>query len=185
MPCADRAQNARLRAHTSQHLLERARARTHTRWHRLDPTIHMRPLRPAPALPAELTPELAAALRSVDPTFVQLYGPVLARQQLSAKQLRVLTRDDFHAIGVPLGHAMRLSETFAGSSEEGPGDLAHAGDAYGEYAVVSALVFGGKCSKYFAVGKITDEQVQDYAARKKMDVKEVERWLATSLNYEP
>ena len=52
-------------------------------------------------------------------------------------------------------------------------------------ASVSALVFGGKCSKYFAVGKITDEQVQDYAARKKMDVKEVERWLATSLNYEP
>ena len=81
---------------------------------------------------------------------MQLYGPVLARQQLSAKQLRVLTRDDFHAIGVPLGHAMRLSETFAGSSEEGPGDLAHAGDAYGEYAVVSALVFGFAVSTFAA-----------------------------------
>jgi 5-methyltetrahydrofolate--homocysteine methyltransferase len=52
-------------------------------------------------------------------------------------------------------------------------------------ASVSALVFGGKCSKYFAVGKITDEQVRDYAVRKKMDVKEAERWLSTSLNYEP
>jgi hypothetical protein len=28
-------------------------------------------------------------------------------------------------------------------------------------------------------------QVADYALRKKMDGKEAERWLATSLNYEP
>jgi 5-methyltetrahydrofolate--homocysteine methyltransferase len=28
-------------------------------------------------------------------------------------------------------------------------------------------------------------QVADYAARKKMDIKDAERWLATMLNYEP
>eukprot|EP00878_Enallax_costatus_P016413 GHUV01017216.1.p1 GENE.GHUV01017216.1~~GHUV01017216.1.p1 ORF type:complete len:300 (+),score=108.08 GHUV01017216.1:960-1859(+) len=52
-------------------------------------------------------------------------------------------------------------------------------------ASVSGLYFGGKCSSYFAVGKITKEQVADYALRKKMDGVEAERWLATSLNYEP
>ncbi|PNW81543.1 hypothetical protein CHLRE_06g250902v5 [Chlamydomonas reinhardtii] len=52
-------------------------------------------------------------------------------------------------------------------------------------ASVSGLYFGGKCSSYFAVGKITREQVEDYAARKKMDIKDAERWLSTMLNYEP
>eukprot|EP00877_Chromochloris_zofingiensis_P009669 jgi/Chrzof1/4956/Cz15g06080.t1 len=52
-------------------------------------------------------------------------------------------------------------------------------------ASVSGLYFGGRCSSYFAVGKITHEQVTEYALRKKMDIKDAERWLATMLNYEP
>lgn len=52
-------------------------------------------------------------------------------------------------------------------------------------ASVSGLYFGGRCSSYFAVGKITKEQVEDYAVRKKMDIKDAERWLAPMLNYEP
>ena len=52
-------------------------------------------------------------------------------------------------------------------------------------ASVSGLYFGGKCSQYFAVGKVTKEQVAEYAARKKMDVLEAERWLRSMLNYEP
>lgn len=52
-------------------------------------------------------------------------------------------------------------------------------------ASVSGLYFAGKVASYFAVGKITQEQVADYALRKKMDGKEAERWLGTSLNYEP
>lgn len=52
-------------------------------------------------------------------------------------------------------------------------------------ASVSGLYFGGKCSQYFAVGKITHEQVANYAQRKKMDVKVAEKWLGTMLNYEP
>ena len=52
-------------------------------------------------------------------------------------------------------------------------------------ASVSGLYFGGKCSEYFAVGKITDEQVKDYAGRKQMDLKVCERWLQTMLNYKP
>ncbi|GAX83119.1 hypothetical protein CEUSTIGMA_g10545.t1 [Chlamydomonas eustigma] len=52
-------------------------------------------------------------------------------------------------------------------------------------ASVSGLYFGGKCSQYFAVGKITKEQIVEYAQRKKVDVDEAERWLRTMLNYEP
>eukprot|EP00798_Chlamydomonas_sp_ICE-L_P018254 gene18254-24709_t len=52
-------------------------------------------------------------------------------------------------------------------------------------ASVSGLYFAGKCSSYFAVGKITHEQVSDYALRKKMDPKDAERWLNTMLSYEP
>jgi 5-methyltetrahydrofolate--homocysteine methyltransferase len=52
-------------------------------------------------------------------------------------------------------------------------------------ASVSGLYFGGKCSSYFAVGKVTKEQIADYAQRKKMDVGEAERWLRTALTYEP
>ena len=52
-------------------------------------------------------------------------------------------------------------------------------------ASVSGLYFAGKCASYFAVGKVTQEQVADYALRKKMRVEDAERWLATMLNYEP
>ena len=51
-------------------------------------------------------------------------------------------------------------------------------------AAVSALVFSSKHSNYFAVGKIQKDQIVDYAARKKMEVKDVERWLGASLAYD-
>jgi 5-methyltetrahydrofolate--homocysteine methyltransferase len=50
---------------------------------------------------------------------------------------------------------------------------------------VSGLYFSHPASKYFAVGKIERDQVEDYARRKNMEVTEVERWLAPNLNYEP
>ncbi|HEB57116.1 MAG TPA: hypothetical protein ENI98_12600, partial [Gammaproteobacteria bacterium] len=40
-------------------------------------------------------------------------------------------------------------------------------------------------SRYFAVGKINRDQVEDYARRKDMSIAEVERWLAPNLGYEP
>jgi len=52
-------------------------------------------------------------------------------------------------------------------------------------ASVSAMVFGGKCSQYFTVGKITDDQVKSYAERKNMDLAETEKWLGSTLSYEP
>eukprot|EP00126_Sphaerothecum_destruens_P010212 Sdes_comp20691_c0_seq1m16242 len=51
-------------------------------------------------------------------------------------------------------------------------------------ASVSGLYIGSEHSRYFAVGKITREQVDDYAARKKMPVSEVEKWLGQILAYD-
>ena len=48
-------------------------------------------------------------------------------------------------------------------------------------ASVSGLYFAHPQAKYFAVGKIDHDQVKDYAARKRMDVPTVERWLSPNL----
>merc|ERR1740130_162186 len=45
-------------------------------------------------------------------------------------------------------------------------------------ASVSALVFGNPCSTYFQAGKLCKDQVTDYAKRKGMTIKEVEKWRA-------
>ena len=52
-------------------------------------------------------------------------------------------------------------------------------------ASVSGLYFAHPESRYFAVDRITRDQVEDYARRKSMSVSEVERWLAPNLGYEP
>jgi 5-methyltetrahydrofolate--homocysteine methyltransferase len=50
-------------------------------------------------------------------------------------------------------------------------------------ASVSGLYFSHPDSKYFGVGKIGDDQVHDYAARKGVNVDYVEKWLAPNLDY--
>ncbi|MDE3202030.1 MAG: methionine synthase [Acidobacteriota bacterium] len=64
---------------------------------------------------------------------------------------------------------MRLTESFAmwpGSS-------------------VSGVYFAHPESRYFTLGKIGRDQVEDYSARKGMEAKDAERWLAPNLNYDP
>ena len=51
-------------------------------------------------------------------------------------------------------------------------------------ASVSGLYFAHPESRYFAVDRITREQVEAYAARKGMPVAEIERWLAPNLGYD-
>ncbi len=50
-------------------------------------------------------------------------------------------------------------------------------------ASVSGLIFAHPQSKYFFVGKISKDQVADYAKRKQIDPVVVEKWLVTELNY--
>ncbi|HEY5347694.1 MAG TPA: vitamin B12 dependent-methionine synthase activation domain-containing protein, partial [Rhizomicrobium sp.] len=50
---------------------------------------------------------------------------------------------------------------------------------------VSGFYFAHPESRYFGVGKIERDQVEDYARRKDWDVATAERWLAPLLNYNP
>jgi 5-methyltetrahydrofolate--homocysteine methyltransferase len=50
---------------------------------------------------------------------------------------------------------------------------------------VSGLYFSHPQSKYFAIQRIGQDQVADYAKRKGMEVSAVERWLRPVLAYEP
>jgi 5-methyltetrahydrofolate--homocysteine methyltransferase len=52
-------------------------------------------------------------------------------------------------------------------------------------ASVSGFYFGHERAKYFGVGKINRDQVEDYAKRKNMDLSTVERWLSPNLSYDP
>jgi 5-methyltetrahydrofolate--homocysteine methyltransferase len=50
---------------------------------------------------------------------------------------------------------------------------------------VSGLYFAHPESKYFAVGKLSRDQIEDYAARKGMTLAAAEKWLSPNLAYEP
>jgi 5-methyltetrahydrofolate--homocysteine methyltransferase len=52
-------------------------------------------------------------------------------------------------------------------------------------ASVCGLYFSHPESRYFGVGKIERDQVEDYARRKGWTVDEAQRWLAPILNYDP
>ncbi|MFP3978393.1 methionine synthase [Marinobacter sp. KMM 10035] len=52
-------------------------------------------------------------------------------------------------------------------------------------AAVSGWYFSHPESKFFSVGKIGVDQVEDYAERKGLSKAEAERWLAPSLAYDP
>ena len=51
-------------------------------------------------------------------------------------------------------------------------------------SAVSGFYFWHPQSQYFGVGKIEQDQVEAYAARKGMDLRTAERWLAPILNYD-
>jgi len=50
-------------------------------------------------------------------------------------------------------------------------------------ASVSGLYFSHPDAKYFSIGRIGRDQVEDYARRKGMTVEDAERWLGPSLGY--
>ncbi len=52
-------------------------------------------------------------------------------------------------------------------------------------AAVSGLYFSHPGSQYFVVGRLSREQVADYARRKGVPLAQAERWLASNLDYDP
>jgi 5-methyltetrahydrofolate--homocysteine methyltransferase len=73
----------------------------------------------------------------------------------------------FELLQVPLNAGITITESFAMLPT----------------AAVSGFYFSHPEAKYFAVGKINKDQVEDYAKRKGMTLEEAERWLAPVLNY--
>lgn len=51
-------------------------------------------------------------------------------------------------------------------------------------AAVSGYYFAHPDSKYFGLGKIDKDQVEDYAQRKGLDLETAEKWLRPTLNYD-
>ena len=60
-------------------------------------------------------------------------------------------------------------------------------ESYAMYptASVSGWYFSHPDSRYFGLGKINRDQVNDYAQRKNSDLKIIENWLSPSLGYNP
>jgi 5-methyltetrahydrofolate--homocysteine methyltransferase len=52
-------------------------------------------------------------------------------------------------------------------------------------AAVSGLIFAHQKSRYFTVGRLGRDQVEDYAKRRGLPRAEVERWLRPNLDYDP
>ena len=51
-------------------------------------------------------------------------------------------------------------------------------------AAVSGIYFAHPQARYFSLGKIARDQIEDYAQRKGMSVEEIEKWLKAYLSYE-
>ena len=75
----------------------------------------------------------------------------------------------FRLLNAPDNAGMALTESFAMTPP----------------ASVCGLYFSHPQSLYFGVGKIEKDQVEDYAARKGMFLRDAERWLSPILNYDP
>ena len=52
-------------------------------------------------------------------------------------------------------------------------------------ASVSGLYFAHPDARYFTVGRVGDDQMEDYASRKGIALEEAKRWLASNLAYDP
>jgi 5-methyltetrahydrofolate--homocysteine methyltransferase len=52
-------------------------------------------------------------------------------------------------------------------------------------SAVSGIYLAHPKARYFSVGRIGRDQVEDYAARKGMSIAETEKWLRPNLAYEP
>ncbi len=50
---------------------------------------------------------------------------------------------------------------------------------------VAGLYFSHPDASYFGVGKVYEDQIKDYAKRKKMKISTVEKWLGPNLGYSP
>ncbi|XP_018430388.1 PREDICTED: methionine synthase-like, partial [Nanorana parkeri] len=82
-------------------------------------------------------------------------------------------------------HTEKLTMWKLANIEEATGIKLTESLAMSPAAAVSGLMFSSPVSKYFSVGKIGKDQVEDYSHRKNLTVEEVEKWLGPILSYDP
>ncbi|MEO7478466.1 MAG: vitamin B12 dependent-methionine synthase activation domain-containing protein, partial [Lysobacteraceae bacterium] len=71
------------------------------------------------------------------------------------------------------------------SAHENTGMVLTDGFAMTPAASVSGYYFSHPRSQYFVVGKLSKEQIEDYAKRKGVSLAQAERWMAANLDYDP
>uniref|UniRef100_A0A8C0QR79 Methionine synthase n=1 Tax=Chelonoidis abingdonii TaxID=106734 RepID=A0A8C0QR79_CHEAB len=108
-------------------------------------------------------------------------------EQLDISDLRRIRYDGIRpAPGYPSqpDHTEKLTMWKLANIEEATGIQLTESLAMTPASAVSGLYFSNPKSKYFAVGKICKDQVEDYALRKNLPVVEVEKWLGPILAYD-
>ena len=109
-------------------------------------------------------------------------GPKLPPEQLIAERFRGIRP----AFGYPAcpDHSEK-AKLFALLGAEEAGLALTESYAMTPAASVSGIYLAHPDARYFSVGRIGRDQVEDYAARKRVSPDEVERWLRPNLGYEP
>jgi 5-methyltetrahydrofolate--homocysteine methyltransferase len=109
-------------------------------------------------------------------------GPRIPTNQLIAERFRGIRP----AFGYPAcpDHSEK-SKLFALLGAEEAGLALTETYAMTPAASVSGIYLAHPDARYFSVGRIGRDQVEDYAARKRVSLGEVERWLRPNLGYEP
>jgi 5-methyltetrahydrofolate--homocysteine methyltransferase len=155
------------------------------------------------------TDELAARYEAEHDDYHAIMVKALADRfaEAFAEYLHQAVRHEWYAPGEELSGEDLLAERFRGirpafgypacpdHSEKGKlFDLLGAQDvgleltesyAMTPAAAVSGVYLAHPLARYFSVGRLGADQVEDYAARKGMTVAEAERWLRPNLGYEP
>jgi 5-methyltetrahydrofolate--homocysteine methyltransferase len=109
-------------------------------------------------------------------------GPALGKEDLIAERYRGIRP----AFGYPAcpDHSEK-QKLFALLGAEEIGIALTESFAMQPAASVSGVYFASPAARYFAVGRVGRDQVEDYATRKEISVSEAERWLRPNLGYEP
>ncbi|HHE32723.1 MAG TPA: methionine synthase [Chlorobaculum parvum] len=109
-------------------------------------------------------------------------GEILGNEQLIAEEYRGIRP----APGYPACPDHTEKATIFGllNAEAATGVTLTETFAMNPAASVCGLYFANPASKYFVLGKIGKDQVEDYANRKGIEMAEAEKWLAPALNYE-
>ena len=153
--------------------------------------------------------ELSARFESEHDDYRSIMAKALADRlaEAFAEQLHELARREWYETGERLSKDELIAESYRGirpafgypacpdhSEKRALFDLLEA-EAIGidltesfammPGASVSGLYFGHPAARYFSVGRIARDQVEDYAARKDSPPAEVERWLSPNLAYDP